>query len=417
MSQRVLLNTDWMAVSILLDDDVKRAPKGHVWKLYENGTNVWSHRRVLYNDRGDKVCTLLSKPKSKLIDPRAALLEVANEWLYHGIGVRNVVDMVNSVCPHVIRGMSRCDLCFDFVPTDEQVEIIEGLANGNYYVSGKRSGSGFWSMNNDDYMPNVWRGRRIPHCISWGHKTSDVKWKLYYKTKELRDAAGGMGFEKPYIVDMWRLSGFDVDNVWRLEVSVKGCNNITWNGQPFTFFSWGYHTKQIAMAFYNSRFQIRKNEGHKDKSNDTLIEFLPIETAEVVRCRTHEGEKTHSSRLGLLRSLLKALETDEVLLDETSRINCIEHVSKIVKADGLKNYFKGMVGMALEDYVTEVNNRACKADGYTGMVLLERDWKNTDITPNTTFEKGQQDGWENLSKRVLGQFTHNVNKEADFRLF
>jgi hypothetical protein len=50
----------------------------------------------------------------------------------------------------------------------------------------------------DPWVPEMWRGE-VPYDQSWGHKTTDIKWKLYYKTKELRDNAGGNTYDKPYI--------------------------------------------------------------------------------------------------------------------------------------------------------------------------------------------------------------------------
>lgn len=380
-----------MGLSLIIDTPVKAAPEGYQWRVYENGTNVWKSRRILYTERGDKVCTLLSEPKSRIIDPRAGLLEIENEWLYHGIGVRGIEHLLRQCMIYTVRGMSRMDMAVDFVPTAAQVEVIEKLADGRAYVQGKRCGSGFWSINRDDWMPQQYVGRRIPHCISWGHKTSDVKWKCYYKSKELKDAVGGMGWDKPYIVDQWRDAGFDVANVWRLEVSLRGCNALLHDGSPITQDKWGSETVALMRDFYTSRFVVRENEGHSDKSNDKVLDFLPIAGHNLIRCKTYEGERQHNGRIALLRSLVKSLDCEEVLIDAASREGVLEHIKQIIRRDGLSAYFRGMVGEYYDvwcDYVRQQADAATAADGRYD-ILREKD-SGLGMRPNTTFDERQE---------------------------
>lgn len=381
---KVLGFTDWMGLSLTLLDDVGPAPDGHVWQMYEGGTNVWNHRRVLYNDRGDRVLTLLSKPKSGLISASSALMEVSNEWLYHGLGVKKCMDLLLKSVPYGVTGLSRLDLAMDFVPDQHQQSVIEGLASGRLYVQGKRSGSGFWSVNNDKWMPSQWVGRKIPHCLSWGHKTSSVKWKLYYKTKELRDGTGGLGYNKPYIVDVWREAGFDETNVWRLEVSIKHGNTLTWCDQTIDFNTWYHNTAALIGSFYNDRFVVRRNEGHKDKSNDEIVPFLDISSMRHVKCKTYDGTTPRSGRITLLRHLIKSLDDDEVLLDKASRDDVLAHITAIVYRDNLENYFEGMVEKPLEAWCEEIIERSQGA----GHVPLERNALRVNaIQPNREFNE------------------------------
>lgn len=337
------VSTDWFGLSIRLLDDVGKPPRDYTWEDYEGGTNVWSKRRVLYNRYGERVFTLLYSPKSSLIGRDMALFEVSNEWLYHGIGVGGCLKLLRRVVPFDVVSLSRLDLCADFVPSEGLAEAIFGLGSGSIYCSGKRSGSGFWSINTDDWMPDMWRGVRIPHCISWGHKTSDVKWKLYYKTKELRDALGGRQFDKPYIVDLWRECGLDVNNVWRLEVSIKHPSKLTLDGKVINFDVWYKDTLNLYKSLYVSRFQLRVNEGHADKSNDSIVPFLPISDASVVRCRKYEGDDTRSARIGLLRHLVRSLDQPEVCLDAPTRCDVVTTIDGIVRRDHLERYFEAMV--------------------------------------------------------------------------
>lgn len=372
-------STDWFAVSLVLDDLPKYAPLGHKWVVFERGTNVWQHRAVLYNDRGQSVCTLLAKPKSEnLINPRAGLLEISNEWLYHGIGAVGIVNMLRGCCSFQLGGFSRLDLCMDFEPTPKQAEMIRGLATNKYYVVGKRNGSGFWSTPTEDYIPDQWR-EKCPHCQSWGHKTTQVKWKLYYKSKELRDAGGGW-FDKPYIVDGWRRAGLDVNNVWRLEVSMHDCNSLIKDEYPIDWATWTENELGIFTAMYRKRFQIALNEGHKDKTNDRRVRFLPIDTLGEVKCKQYNGDSTNSARITLLRQLVKSGEQPEIYTDSEESAALISHVRHLVERDHLQLYFMRMTGMSLGEW--EIYQRQL----INGRVENPQQIvKNTDIHANINF--------------------------------
>lgn len=381
--QKILGFTDWLGISLALLGDVEDAPSCHQWKHEEGGTNVWNKRRILYNADASKVFTLLSSPKSSIIPANAALLEVGNEWLYHGLGWAGIQQLIWQCIPCAVTGLSRLDLCMDFNPDQHQQEVIEGLSRNVMYVQGKRNRSQFCSVNSDKWMPSQWVGREIPHCMSWGHKTSGVKWKLYYKTKELRDGCGGRGWSKPYIVDAWRQASLDEMNVWRLEVSIKSGNTMLWNGQPLTLDLWYRNTLNILRTFYADRFVVRLNEGHKDKSNDEIVPFLNLDTLSHVRCKKYDSTTPRSGRITLLRHLIKSLDDDEVLLDAPSRDDVIAHIYAIVQRDGLENYFQGMVDMTLNEWVEDVLQRSKGADR---IVLQRNALRDRGLGMNNSFD-------------------------------
>lgn len=376
-TQKVLLNTDWLAESVVLSGEERKPPKGYRWIEYD-GTNVWKRRRCLFTDDGDKILTLLDKPKSEgFLSQDMGLLEIANEWLYHGIGVRRIEKLLNYCVEYKCTGLSRVDLAMDFEPNQAQQDIIMGLSQGKIYVSGKRSGSGFWSTNNDDWMPQCWKGKPIPHCQSWGHKTTSVKWKLYYKSKELRDAGGGW-FDKPYIVDQWREAGFDRDNVWRLEVSIHNANQLLFGGEPITRDVWYRHTVALAQSLYTQRFVVRENNGHMDKTNNKVVMFLPVRDLTPIRCKVPEGDRQRNGRISLLRALVNSLDSESVAYDEKTVNGIVNHVDQMVRRDGLQYYFRGMVGVTFEEWAENVTATA-KGE------VCEQNMKNTDIQPNVAF--------------------------------
>lgn len=434
---QVLLPTiDWLGLSLRLTTDVKPID-GHVWKEY-TATNVWGKRRVLWTEHGDRVCTLLSEPRSRLLSPSAALLEIENEWFYHGITIQSILGMLLRSFFFEILGISRVDLAVDFTPTDEQAAVIESLANGDMYVGGKRNGSTFWSTNTSERLATYWRGRKIPHQQSWGHKTSAIKWKLYYKTKELWDAGAGKFVTKPYIVDQWRDGGLTLNNVWRLEVSMHHLNDYRLYGQHIDLNTIENEGGALFVDLYNTRFQVRKNEGHKDRTNDTIVPFLPITQVKgLLTPKPPNRLAEHNGRITLLRHLVASLDDEQVLLDEPTRIGVFEHIYSIVDRDGLGAYFRAITGKWVDEWIGDVDGEArrlfeeqYKGGGhllretkgkYAGMELRDVPRGNARMsTPNNTlFETYDQDGNVNptdygkeKAKKAPPRFKHGENGDV-----
>ena len=375
------LNTDWLGVSVLFDNNLpSEPPPQHHWQVCERGTAVWDFRAILWNQYGEKVCTVLAKPKStSFLHVRAGLIEIANEWLYHGIGVGGVLDLVHWSASFTVTGLSRLDLCMDFQPSPEQVDIIKGLSEKRYYVVGKQNRVEFCGSVSEPWANPVWN-EFCPYQQSWGHKTTQVKWKLYYKSKELRDNGGGW-FDKPYIVDCWRKAGIDENNAWRLEVSLVDCNSLILDGNPITYARWVEDMESIYTSLYVGRFKVRVKEGHKDKTNDKELRFLPIDTAARTRCKHYEPATGRSARVSLLRSLVKYGEKEEVFMDEVSSRALCEHVERIVMNDDLERYFKEMTGKTLGQWTKEM------VDAREGKLLRDNAIvKNWDIHENSHFD-------------------------------
>ena len=377
------LSTDWLSLSIRLLDDVQRAPAHHRWEVYEGGTNVWQRRRVLFNEHGEKVLTLLSHPKSIMLETSLALVEIANEWLYHGLGVRAILTKLRWCVSFEILGLSRLDLAADFNPNARMARQMVGLWKGALEVSKKQNGSDFWSINNQEWVPDMWRGKRISHQLSWGHKESDVKWKLYYKSKELRDAAGGGYFDKPYIVDLWRESNMDINNVWRLEVSIKHCNKLLFDGKPLSLDAWGNNTLRLFEALYTSRFQLSHAGTRAKGYRCEHIPFLPIDKVTAVKCRSYDGDRINSARISLLRQLVKSIDEEEIRLDSPTFQDVLITITGIVERDNLQRYFQGMTGKVYESWREEMREQV--SNGRMPIIRNASDMLRG-VRPNDAFE-------------------------------
>lgn len=397
--QKILCSCDWLGLSLRLSGEVKPI-EGYIWREY-SATNVWNKRRILYTEDGDKVLTLLNEPRSAIIAKNAALLEIENEWLYHGGGYWRILDTLRSSVFFEVIGISRLDLCVDFVPTKSQANTIDQLYFHKYYIVGKQNGSDFWSTNRNRKLKEDWLGRDIPHNQSWGHKTSAIKWKLYYKSKELLDAMGGKFYDKPYIVDMWRINGLDTSNVWRLEVSMKHLNDYSIYGHPITLDWLDSNQLELFCQMYNKRFQIRKKQGHLDRSNDDEVEFLPIPKIEHTFQRNDpKAHRQHNGRITLLRHLVQSLDDEQVLLDSVSRNAVFDHIASILNRDNLHNYFLAITGQWFDEWVATKDEQAAG----TQVLDLQKPQTNADILPNENADIYNPDTekryWEDVGAKV-----------------
>lgn len=398
--QQLLLNCDWLGLSLHVAGEVKPI-KGYIWKEY-TATNVWNKRRVLWTENGDKVLTLLSEPRSSIINCMSALLEVENEWLYHGGGYSHVLEVLGRGVNYHITGISRLDLAVDFCPTEAQKDIIMGLATGEYYIKGKSNQVPWWGISSDKHLHPMWRGKKIPYDQSWGHKTTDIKWKLYYKTKELWDAGGGRVMMKPYIADQWRINGMDLSNVWRVEVSIKKLNNYCLYDQQLNMDVVERDFEELFRQLYQSRFEVKLNEGHKDRTNDKSVTFLPMgKITYTLKKREPKNTRERNGRITLLRHLIQSLDDEAVLFDEVSRNAVYEHIATIIQNDNLDNYFMAMTGKWFDEYV------AAKEDESLGgvRVPIQREVNSYDIQPD-------EKRWEEVNPETEQRYWQWVSEKT-----
>lgn len=265
-----VVSVDWFALSCCLGKPYTGqtivVPSGYS-VLPCSGTAVWEYRFFIMDDVGNKVATILTKPKSPIIDARRAVVEIANPILYD-YNFRKVTDMVCESLPMSIEGVNRVDLCGDFNMTDRHWQVVRGLEQGDMYLKGLRKGVVWFSADN---------GIRVPHQLNWGGKDSVFHWKLYYKYKELHE--GGVSPSKPYIENMWRDLGLDVKHVWRLEVSITSSNSVEKadGGGRVEPFEWYDNRAELYKRIYSDKFIIRLDEGHKNKRLDGIVRFLSMD--------------------------------------------------------------------------------------------------------------------------------------------
>lgn len=293
--------------------------------------------------------TLLYAPHSYVINPCNCLVEVANKWLYCGWDW--CLDVLYKIHPFSFSNISRFDVCCDFVLTPQRKAIIKQLANNSAYIANKSEGSMFYEYD------NVAHGRiqRFPKCISWGAKNSSIKWKVYNKSKEIcqfADDGSLLSCEKPYILAEWEEHGFDIHNVWRLEVSITQAHKFEWLGDALDIHKIRnyFYFEDLFISLYNTRFIIRENQGHKDKTNDRRLHLLSFPALRDRLARKEPSTKREAVEfISVVNALMKQRSQPECQINETIYNGLTRTIIEVVHSASLEHYFNRVYGYPIEE--------------------------------------------------------------------
>lgn len=224
--KQFVYSIDWLTINLKLNDpaDVRVVIEDTYCIKRERGTNVFENVVDYYNTRDEIVFTIVSNPYSSIIKPDFAQLQIKNKWLYVG----NLEKLIYKILFHSnfeYQGISRIDICADlynFESWDEKnkcylepQEFIQLFAKGNIK---KNNPSKFTLWGKTEDYNNVY------HCLNIGDGQSVFSWKIYNKSKELREVE-----DKSYVRQKWErdLLNFDKSkDVWRFELSLKDINKI-----------------------------------------------------------------------------------------------------------------------------------------------------------------------------------------------
>lgn len=352
------LNCDWLQYSVLssTENPAFTCPDGYRFELCQ-GNNIFSKRGLLYNAKGEKVLTLLWAPYSKVLNKRLMTVQVANQFLYEG-GLASSFPLVQSLVDCVFNAMGRVDLCLDFQLQGYQLDIIKHIRSGHIYVQNKQEGSDWWHV--EEHRS---REKKAVHCLSFGSMSSEIKLKVYNKSRELGLAGGelaGVEVQKPWIVNSWKGAEFDVQYVWRVEFSLKGTGQMNWNGEKMSLADLedpGWISKAF-LNLYHERFICRYNQGRTtDKHNrDRRVYLLDLPTSDMELAWNELSEVTEEfpHAIKLLRDLMRTLNNPAVMCNRHVFRSVANSVLEVCRMHQLERYFTMWFGKAPEDYMSEL---------------------------------------------------------------
>lgn len=363
------INCDWLQYSVILNhtDPELRCPEGYRIELCQ-GTNVYQYRALVIDSAGRKELTLLWHPHSSSLNPLHMSVQVANEFLYSG-KIASSLDLVKEIVDCTFNSIGRFDVCCDFEANNTTLEFIKNLCTGRYYVERKKEGSDFWheAKNGDFILKQL-------QCLNWGTKTSEIKVKLYNKSRELgligqpeTDKNGNPvepHIQKPWIVEEWKANDMDVKRIWRLEFSLRTGGQMRWNDVPI-------HLDQIASPswlmrvyfdMYQTRFITRINQGkrsgHKNLNERVYLFHLPKDGEKLKWAATIDHRTDSQPAVELLRSLMRNFENDALMCNIPMVNEYIKTIQKVIILHGLEEYFERSFGSSSQQFFIDILNNA-----------------------------------------------------------
>lgn len=361
-----VISLDWLSFSYnlsltkeeYLNDEIKMYVPGGYSAEFFDGTKVFNRRMIVRDLSGRKVLTLLYEPKSTLIPKRICLCEVANVCLYDG-SWRAVCLLIQQMHAGEFNSLSRLDIACDF---DEIGDDVANMFDGcHIYVQRKKEGCMFY-----DYAEKDGYVIRKPRQISFGSKTSKIKWKLYNKSKEIKVS------HKEYIEHMWHEEGMDLSkDIWRLEVSLTRVSSLQClnkeNADLLDFREFWERESYYWLfpAFYTNNFVVRRNLGRADNKYkpNPLFDFLEMYDEKcvmdlsvksaVLPARKYVADK---EVVEVFLRMVTDLQKEVVRRHFSVADNMLSAVRNMMNVFSLEDVLKDVCGVSFEELVALVDS-------------------------------------------------------------
>lgn len=359
----VCVNCDWLQFSVELNEPSPEllCPDGYRIELFP-GNNIYRNRCIVYDMDGRKWLTMLWCPHSSILNPRVAVVQFANWILYTG-SIDDAWNVLIQIVDCTYNNMGRIDICCDFVASDFHLETVRHLNSGHYYVQGKHEGSTFWHSEADDATKSMYLHKYI-HCLSWGSKSSEIRVKLYYKSREQGIAVDPAAMaDKPWIVDEWRAAGFDISRVWRLEFSISGASCMRYHGRLLTLqdAANGGWLVDAFRELLNTRFIIRKNQGRRNghKNLDAKVTFIDLQkSTRALHWQESREQVKASDAIVMMRRLLSVLDLSPCRCNDAVFYSVANNIIDLVHNNHLEQYFDKKVGGSVEAYLQTLYDKS-----------------------------------------------------------
>lgn len=353
------VNCDWLSYSVHLKEAEPEfiCPDGFRIELCQ-GNNIFEHRALIYDNRGAKYMTLLWKPFSKVLPSNVMTAQVANEFLYtpNGSGIQDSFTTLQSIIECTFNSVSRLDICIDFEGNKNRHGMIKKINDNALYVQAKSEGSSWWH--------EVSKGSGVKkqlHCLTWGSAKSEIKVKLYHKSRE-QGLLENADASKPWIVEQWKEIGMDITNVWRLEFSLNGAGQLRWENQPITLdmvcnVEWLFN---VCCQLYDTRFIIRKNEGKRQghKNNDPRVYLFPFPTRPAGLQWAEPQGKDYElpAAITLLRAMMRQIDNPAVMAAKPTFEDYAGTIINLIRDHHLEGYFRRTYDTTSDDYFNDLYN-------------------------------------------------------------
>lgn len=336
---RYTINCDWLSYSVHLKESEPElvCPEGLRIELCQ-GNNIFEHRALVYASNGAKYLTLLWKPYSKVLPSNLMTVQLSNMYLYlAGQGILWSLQDVQEIVDCTFNGIGRLDICIDFEASEKRTAFLNHLNSGHYYAQHKSEGSSWWH--------DIGNNKKQLHCMSWGSKKSEIKVKLYHKSRE-QGLVGGDTPQKPWIVEEWKSNNMDIHNVWRLEFSLQGAGQLRYQGNPIKLENVADENwiVDVLCQLYHTRFVTRVNQGKRNghHNNDDRIYLIPLpQRSARLKWAENQGKQYElPAAITLLRSLMRQIDNPAIMSSRPTFEDYATTVCNIIRDYHLEGYFR-----------------------------------------------------------------------------
>ena len=337
------VNCDWLQYSVHLQDlepDII-CPDGYRIELCQ-GNNIFQHRALVFDSRGAKYLTLLWHPYSKVLPANLMTVQVANEYLYldGGAGILWSYQDLQKIVDCTFNAIGRVDICCDFEGSEQSTQFVNHLNSGHYYCQHKSEGSTWWH----DVGGKDTASKKQLHCLTWGSQKSDIKVKLYHKSRE-QGLINSDDAEKPWIVQQWQLNEMDIHNIWRLEFSMTGAGQLRWKGQPITLNNIADEQwlLDVFCELYHSRFVTRINQGRRNghhNNDDRVYIFAMAKRATGLKWADQKGQDYElPAAITLLRAMMRQIDNPAIMSARPTFNDYATTILNLIDYHHLHGYF------------------------------------------------------------------------------
>lgn len=357
-SNKYCCNCDWLSFSVLTNEIEPEinCPDGLRLEICQ-GNNIFEHRALVYDGRGAKYLTLLWKPYSSVLPPNLMTCQVANEFLYlpAGQGIKWAFEDLQKIVDCTFNAVGRFDVCLDWESNEKRTEFLRHLNSNHIYVQRKSEGSVWWHSIENDYGH-----KKQLHCLSWGSKSSEIKVKIYHKSREQGLLSPPYEPDKPWIVEEWKQAEMDISNIWRLEFSFAGAGQLRWKGEVITLDKLADERWMLEVMCYcfESRFVTRLNQGkrlgHHNEDERVYLLRLPAAASALKWAEPKNAEHEIPASITLLRSLMRQLDNPVINCHRPTFETYATTILQIVQDHKLSGYFLRTYQAEPNEYFNEL---------------------------------------------------------------
>lgn len=367
------VNCDWLQYSVHLSEENPKpnCPDGYRIELLQ-GNNIFKHRAMIFDKTGRKWLTCLWMPYSSRLNKYLMTVQVANELLYQS-AINASFRLLEQCFPAYFNSMGRIDICCDFEGTDDFIKNLNDLNDASSYIQGKKEGSSWWHEIREN---NGYFNKQL-HCLTFGSARSEIKLKIYHKSRELgllgglkkenREMEAIYGVEdqsidchKPYIVSEWETAGFNKKRVWRMEFSISGANQIRQDYKSLTLDDVASDEWKVRsfLGLYNSRCVIRKNQGgrrgHKNLDEVIRLLDLPTELSKLKWAETQSELDGNISAIPIIRSMMTKISDPIIMSNDEVFTSYATAICDLVNHNRLSGWFKSRFGDDVQVYMENI---------------------------------------------------------------